>query len=163
MTETTYIGLDEIQPADLATCGDGFFQSTRSDMFGNVLVTTFGETRYVVYLDEPRGAMVVPAPAGKESTRLGILWPKPVIEVDTTTLFNPDREQEKFGDLVFATQPMIFAREPDSWMGDGQRTPLWSGGAGVAKPVGFRSWRLVSVIGERRRVIFVQKPKSVTA
>lgn len=162
MTDASYIGLDEIEPADLATCGDGLFQSMRPDNFGNVLITTFGQTRYAVYLEHAKGAMFVPAPVGETSTRLGILWPKPAIEVDTSTLFNPDREQERLGDLIIATQPMIFAREPEGWFGDGQRTPLWGSDAGSVKPVGFRSWRLVSVVGERRRVIFEQQAKPVT-
>jgi len=162
MTDGTYIGLDEIEPADLATCGDGLFQSTRSDSFANVLVTTFGQERYLVYLDDPKGPMFVPAPAGESSTRLGILWPKPEIEVDSTTFFNPDREEERLGDLIFATQPMIFAREPDGWFGNGLRTPLWGCDRGVTKPVGFRNWRLVSVKGERRRVIFDQMQRTVT-
>lgn len=162
MTDAAYIGLDEVEPADLATCGDGLFQSTRPDRFRNVLITTFGQTRYLVYLEDPKGAMFMPAPVGGGSTRLGILWPKPAFEVDTTTLFDPEREQQRLGDLIFATRAMIFAREPESWFDDGQRTPLWGPEAGTVKPVGFRSWRLVSVIGERRRVIFEQKPKLVT-
>lgn len=162
MTDAAYIGLDEIEPADLATCGDGLFQSLRPDIFGNVLVTTFGKERYVVYLEDPEGPRFVPAPAGESSTRLGILWSKPEIEVDTTTFFNPDREDERLGDLIFATQPMIYAREPEGWFNDGQRTPLWGRQAATGKPVGFRSWRLVSVTGDRRRVIFEQKPRPVT-
>jgi len=160
--DATFIGLDEIEPADLATCGDGLFQSTYPGMFRNVLITTFGQTRYAVYLEDPKGAMFVPAPAGGGSTRLGVLWPKPAIDLDTSTQFDPEREQERLGDIVFAPQPMIFAREPEGRFDDCQRTPLWGREASTVKPVGFRSWRLVSIVGERRRVIFEQKPKTVT-
>ena len=160
--DATYIGLDEVEPADLATCGVGLFQSLRPDSVGNVLVTMFGEERYMVYLEDPKGPMFAPAPAGESSTRLGVLWSKPEIEIETTTFFDPDRQDERLGDLIVAMQPMIYAREPEGWFNDGQRVPLWGRGGSAGKPIGFRSWRLVSVTGERRRVIFEQKPKQAT-
>jgi hypothetical protein len=154
LTDAAYIPLDEIQTVDLSTCADGLFQSTPSDMFRNVIITTFGDARYIVYLEDPKGALCVPLPAGGTSSRLGILWPKPSIEVDPSTLFNPDRDGETAGDLLVGSQTSIVTREPDGWHNEPQRTPLWAGDANSGKPLGFRSWRLVSVAGDRRRVIF---------
>lgn len=160
MTDPTYIPLDEIIAADLANCGDGLFQSMRQGTYANVLVTTFGQTRYAVYLDDPSGVIFVPAPVGEASTRLGILWPKPTIEVDPTTFYDPARADELPGDIVLGPNPMICAREPNGWFNDGQRTPLWGGEDASGKPVAFRSWRLTSVVGDRRRVIYTRTKPS---
>lgn len=156
MSDATYIPLDEIQTVDLSTSADGLFQSEHSDMFRNVLVTTFGDARYIVYLDDPKGPLCIPLPAGGTTSRLGILWPKPSIEVDPSTQFNPDRDGETAGDLLIGSQPLIVTREPDGWHNDPQRTPLWPDESNSGKPLGFRSWRLVSVVGDRRRVIFTR-------
>lgn len=157
MTEAKYIPLDEIEAADLTTCGRGLFQSLRPGTFANVLVTTMGGTRYAVYLDDPKGAMYMASPKGEGNPRAGILWPEPAIEVDTATLYNADYERETLGDLVLSPTPSIIARQPDGWFDDGSRIPLWSDKAHPAKAIGFRSWRLVSVVGDRRRVIFEKK------
>lgn len=156
MTDTAYIPLDEFRAADLSSCADGLFQSNLSEMFANVIITTFGDTRYAVYLDDPKGAMCVPIPAETTASRRGILWPKPSIEVDPSSQFNPDRDGEAAGTLLVGSQTMIVTREPDGWFNDTQRTPLWSTDGGSDKPLGFRLWRLVSVVGDRRRVIFTR-------
>lgn len=157
MEEASYLGISEIKAADLTTCGSGLFQSFRSGSFGNVLVTKMGITRYNIYLDNPKGAMFVEAPEGQGSSRVGILWPNPAIEVDPSTLYNPDHEGEALGDLILSSQPMIYARPPEGWFDDGERIKLWGENEEPAKSVGFRAWRLVSVVGERRRVIFNKK------
>jgi len=156
LTDTAYISLEEVRAADLSTCADGLFQSIQSEMFGNVIVTTFGDTRYAVYLNDPKGALCVTIPAETTASRRGILWPKPSIEVDPSSQFNPDRDGEAAGDLLVGSQTMIVTREPDGWFNDVQRTPLWAADGGSDKPLGFRSWRLVSVAGDRRRVIFTR-------
>ncbi|USU10720.1 hypothetical protein NF701_08990 [Sphingomonadaceae bacterium OTU29THOMA1] len=160
MPDASYVSLDEIEPADLASCGEGFFQSYQPGMFGNVVITAFEGSRHAVYLDDPKGPLFVPAPAGGGSTRLGILWRRPSIEIDPATLYDPERTQEAAGDLILGTQPMIFAREPDGWFNDGRRIPLWGDVPAAGKLSAVRSWRLVSVAGDRRRVIFAREGKA---
>lgn len=157
MTEATFIPLDEIRGADLTTCGSGLFQSMRPGTFGNVIVTTMGGVRYAVYLDDPKGAMYIATPEGQGTSRIGILWPEPTIEVDPSTLYNADHEREAPGDLILSPQPAIVARQPEGWLDEGERIPLWGEKADPAKAVGFRAWRLVSVVGDRRRVVFERK------
>lgn len=154
--DEAFISLEEVRSVDLSTCADGLFQSIQSEMLTNVIVTTFGDTRCAVYLNDPKGALCVSSPMETTASRRGILWPKPSIEVDPSSQFNPDRDGEAAGDLLVGSQAMIVTREPDGWFNDVQRTPLWATDRGSDKALGFRSWRLVSVAGDHRRVIFTR-------
>ena len=154
MIEASYVSIEEFAAADLATCGDGLFQGFR-DPFQNVIVTTAGGTRYAIYLDDPQGCKFVKLPTGGGGGRAGISWPTPSIEVDTATQFDPDRSDERVGDLILEPHSSIVAASTDGWR-DAQRMPLWAGTTSSGKSVGFKGWRFISVRGDSRRVIYTR-------
>lgn len=155
MTNATFIPLEEFEPADLSTCNDGLFQSAfMAERFGNVLVTTSEEARFIVLLSDPKGALAIPLPAGDGRAVIGALWPKPKFEVDPASLYSLNEEAEAVGDLILTPTPAVVAREPHGWEDEGKRIPIWGEHAHEGKAIGARSWRLVSVVGEHRRVLF---------
>jgi hypothetical protein len=153
--EAGYVPIEELEAADLATCGDGLFQSMRSHPFRNVIVTTVGGTRYAIYLDDPQGPMFAPSPAGAGSRRTGILWPRPSIEVDPTSQYDAEVEYPAVGDLILAPNPAIVARTTDGWK-DAEQMPLWHSVSATGKPIGFRRWQVVSVREQNRRPIYTR-------
>ncbi|OWK27560.1 hypothetical protein [Sphingomonas dokdonensis] len=160
MTNATFVPLEEFEPADLSTCNDGLFQSAlQVEPFGNILVTTGEDARFVVYLDDPKGALAIPLPTGDGRSVIGALWPKPKVEVDPRSLYSLDREAEAVGDLILTATPAIVAREPNGWPDEGKRIPMWGEHVDAGKLIGARSWRLVSVVGEQRRVLFERRQK----
>ena len=160
MTDAQFIPLDEFEPADLSTCSDGLFQSAvQSEPFGNILITTNDGARFGVYLNDPKGPLAIPLPAGEGRSVIGVLWPTPKFEIDPKTLYSLDRDAEKVGDLILTPTPAIVAREPNGWPDEGERIPVWGELSNAGKPIGARSWRLVSVFGEHRRVLFERRNK----
>lgn len=160
-----YVRIEEIEPAHIDNCADGLFQATGSDIFGNILITTDGETRYAVYLNNPKGPSYVKLNTNDVRGKAGILWPMPAIEVDPTTQYDYERLGGAAGDLVIVKgRTSIIAVSTGQIFDDPSDIPLWAEERpGTARSIGFKAWRLVSVTADGDRRVIYTRPMPATA
>ena len=153
-TDTPFHSVDAFEPADLANCGEGLFQSGAGDHNANVLVLTEGEQRFGIYLNHEK-VFYIRYNAANAGRGVGILWPTPTVEVDPATLYRPNRTGESPGDLLIGGGRLHVVATLSGGFDDVHPLPLWAvKETAIDEPIGFRSWRLLSVIGDQRRVIY---------